>query len=907
MSLYGAMYSGVSGLTAESSALSAISDNITNVNTIGYKQTDVNFQTLVTKQASLTSYSPGGVQSKPRSEVNVQGLLQSTSSSTDVAISGQGFFVVNSVSQPGASSSGEFGYTRAGSFQVDKSGYLQNTGGYYIQGWPLTNWDSTPTAAHTTIDGNAYMAAYKNSSGNYVYINESSQPNPVDLQSLNLNGIAGTASPTTSIRMGANLPASSAVGNTQQSSAQIYDSLGDSSNVAMTWTATAQNSWALECDPPAGARTLQVSDGTTANNIYANTGRLDFNAMPSALTSSALTMTIGGQSFTFDISAGGNTASTFHIDPASADNVGAFTGNMATAIQTAYQVAYDSTTAAVTADGPVTGALASGSTLSVTLGTKTYTVNLSGDNPTGFPGSINTALNNAGVPTAANGGVTATYAGGVITLTGGAGSPAVTVAGAGDLQSLSGTIAAASAGSVSSTAGALNTSYGTVATGSTLTIGGTAITIVGDTPAQMVAAINAQSGTTNVTASYTAATGAITLDNVSGGNVTVLAAGDVAGLAGVMANGATSTINASALTAGALTIGSTLIGTADLTQAGIIAAINSQTSTTGVGAVDSGNGGITTYNTTSGTVTLSGLGALAAFTGAKGSVTGTGVTYCNQVAGSDSLLFRQFDTSNDITLTGLTSVTDATGGYAIQQTDVNTTNQPAAAIAALKNGFSLTHLAGAVGLSSTAVVNGKPTTPAITFNGDGTPATINVGQIAITWANGSEDQTTPGDSSNGVAPPISFFIGDTNTSDGMTQLSSSSGTISLSYMTQNGAKFGNFSGVSIGSDGVVTALFDNGIQRPIFQIPIATFVNPDGLESLTGNVFISTDVSGDPTLRTAGAAGSGTTTASSLESSTVDIGTQFTDMIVTQRAYSAAAKIITTANQMLDDLMQVVR
>ena len=65
MSLFGALSSGVSGLTAQSSAMGAISDNITNVSTIGYKNTTVNFQSLVTKQTSSTFYSAGGVQSRP--------------------------------------------------------------------------------------------------------------------------------------------------------------------------------------------------------------------------------------------------------------------------------------------------------------------------------------------------------------------------------------------------------------------------------------------------------------------------------------------------------------------------------------------------------------------------------------------------------------------------------------------------------------------------------------------------------------------------------------------------------------------------------------------------------------------------------------------------------------------------
>ena len=68
MSLFGALSSGVAGLTAQSSAMGAISDNITNVSTVGYKSTQVNFASLVTKQTSGTFYSAGGVQSKPRQD-----------------------------------------------------------------------------------------------------------------------------------------------------------------------------------------------------------------------------------------------------------------------------------------------------------------------------------------------------------------------------------------------------------------------------------------------------------------------------------------------------------------------------------------------------------------------------------------------------------------------------------------------------------------------------------------------------------------------------------------------------------------------------------------------------------------------------------------------------------------------
>ena len=157
MSLFGAMFSGVSGLTAQSSAMGAVSDNITNVSTIGYKNTDVHFQTLVTKQVSATFYSAGGVQSQPRQRTELQGLLQASTSQTDIAVSGQGFFVVNEAARPTISN--QYLYTRAGSFIMDSEGFLRNSQGYYLQAWPTdpagnvisTDPDNIPIANQNII------------------------------------------------------------------------------------------------------------------------------------------------------------------------------------------------------------------------------------------------------------------------------------------------------------------------------------------------------------------------------------------------------------------------------------------------------------------------------------------------------------------------------------------------------------------------------------------------------------------------------------------------------------------------------------------------------------------------------------------------------------------------------------
>ena len=117
MSLFGAMQSGISGMTAQSNAMGAISDNISNVNTVGYKGTSVSFQTLVTKQTSSNFYSPGGVQPVSKQGVDVQGLLSSATSSTSIAVSGNGYFVVNQAVHPQEGDA--WAYTRAGDFSVD--------------------------------------------------------------------------------------------------------------------------------------------------------------------------------------------------------------------------------------------------------------------------------------------------------------------------------------------------------------------------------------------------------------------------------------------------------------------------------------------------------------------------------------------------------------------------------------------------------------------------------------------------------------------------------------------------------------------------------------------------------------------------------------------------------------------
>ncbi|HTQ13372.1 MAG TPA: flagellar hook protein FlgE [Rhizomicrobium sp.] len=205
--------------------------------------------------------------------------------------------------------------------------------------------------------------------------------------------------------------------------------------------------------------------------------------------------------------------------------------------------------------------------------------------------------------------------------------------------------------------------------------------------------------------------------------------------------------------------------------------------------------------------------------------------------------------------------------------------------------------------------NGPPPTPliasgTINFNTDGTLASVVPTGTTPASPTGTADITIPWDSTaSGLAPQtISLDMGTVGGSDGVTQFDSPSALVSS---TVNGALFGSVSGVSIDSNGFVTAQFTNGLSQKIYKLPIATFTNPDGLSAVSGNAYQVSEQSGTPTIGEANTGGAGTIQSNALEGSTVDLATEFTNLITTQRAYEASTRIITTASDMLDQLLQM--
>jgi flagellar hook protein FlgE len=227
------MFSGVSGLNAQSQSLGMISDNISNVNTIGYKTAQASFSTLVTRQTG-TTYAPGGVRSAPVYDIVRQGLLQASANNTDMAISGDGFFVLTEQNTPTAADT-RF-YSRAGQFAADSEGYLKSPAGFFLQGW-RTDLNGVPTTPNTSL--------------------------LTGLESIRVNSVSGSASPTSTVDLGLNLPASATTGATQTTSVTVFDSLGVSNTITLTWTKqAAANNWVVTAAAPnAGS----VEEGTVGS------------------------------------------------------------------------------------------------------------------------------------------------------------------------------------------------------------------------------------------------------------------------------------------------------------------------------------------------------------------------------------------------------------------------------------------------------------------------------------------------------------------------------------------------------------------------------------------------------------------------------------------------------------------
>lgn len=147
-------------------------------------------------------------------------------------------------------------------------------------------------------------------------------------------------------------------------------------------------------------------------------------------------------------------------------------------------------------------------------------------------------------------------------------------------------------------------------------------------------------------------------------------------------------------------------------------------------------------------------------------------------------------------------------------------------------------------------------------------------------------------------------LGAPGTFDGVTQFN---GDFTPQKFDIDGSGVAGIARTEIDDNGDVIGVFDNGVRRSLFQIPVGRVINPDGLIAEDGNVYRLSREAGEFQIFDAGVGDTGTVQANSLEGSNVDIATELTDLIATQRAYSSNAKIVTTADEMLAETMQIKR
>lgn len=268
MSIYGAMHVGVSGLRAQGIAVSKISDNVANAGTTGYKR---NFVEMVTRTSSSGGeQSAEGVMAVSTKEMDKQGGYQVTARETDLAVAGDGYFIV--AKRPNETVQTNFFLTRAGSFRPDKDGYLVNAAGYYLHGYPTDQFGDPGTVNRNTF---------------------------TDLVAIDVQQVQMQSSATTYLEMKGNMPSQetglAVPGNPFVSFGEYYTALGEKETLLFTWQPTTTDSeWDVtltdDAGTPFGTMTVTFNDsGPNAGTPLSYTAITNTAAAPASFAFNAAT------------------------------------------------------------------------------------------------------------------------------------------------------------------------------------------------------------------------------------------------------------------------------------------------------------------------------------------------------------------------------------------------------------------------------------------------------------------------------------------------------------------------------------------------------------------------------------------------------------------------------------------
>lgn len=242
MTISSSMNAGVMGLNANATRLSTISDNIANSSTFGYKRSLVDFSSMVLEQRT-EAYSAGGVRVNTFKQIDETGSLISTGNATDIAMSGRGLIpVTNLTGLNSDANSRALQLTQTGSFYADQNGFLRTQSGLFLLGWPA--------------DANGDISGVSRTSS-------------TDLEPVNVSTSQFTASPTSSMELGINLPADATTAGATPDSYKLpieyYDNLGRSQTLTIEFNpivpATgSSNQWTVQIFDEAGDPNLSIGD-----------------------------------------------------------------------------------------------------------------------------------------------------------------------------------------------------------------------------------------------------------------------------------------------------------------------------------------------------------------------------------------------------------------------------------------------------------------------------------------------------------------------------------------------------------------------------------------------------------------------------------------------------------------------
>jgi len=258
MTISSALNAGVSGLSANASSLAAISDNIANSSTSGYKRVETDFQSMVVG-SSGGRYSAGGVSASNMRLIDQRGPLVGTNNATDLAVSGRGMLPVASLTEvQGDNGSPTMLMTTTGSFRTNDEGYLTTKSGLVLLGWPANPDGTVSDGPRDTAEG-------------------------LEPVQYNMNQLTGE--PTTTVGLGVNLPATDteagSAGTVRNMTVEYYDNLGSSQTLGITYTPTvpatgSSNEWTMQITDSAsggaviGEYTMTFNDSRTAGGSLAS-------------------------------------------------------------------------------------------------------------------------------------------------------------------------------------------------------------------------------------------------------------------------------------------------------------------------------------------------------------------------------------------------------------------------------------------------------------------------------------------------------------------------------------------------------------------------------------------------------------------------------------------------------------